>query len=71
MNRSRRRGKSRKQESSPEVPLRAELFSGEQLRRHAVALAGQHRLATSRGPNRLLSRLAENEQVLLDPVEKV
>ena len=57
--------------AAPEAPLRAELFSGEQLRRHAVALAGQHRLDTSRGPNRLLSRLEENEQVLIETYDLV
>jgi hypothetical protein len=39
-----------------EPPLRAELFSTEQLRRHAVALAGQHQLDPKPGPNRLLRR---------------
>src|SRR5690349_21918 len=47
-----------------EPPLRAELFSGEHLQRHAVALAGQHQLDPQSGPNRLLLRLAENQQIL-------
>ena len=46
-------------------PLRAELFSVEQLQRHGRTLAGQHRLDPQHGPNRLLARLAENEQVLI------
>ena len=54
-----------------EQPLRAELFSGEQLRRHAVALAGQHRLDPKPGPNRLLLRLADNEQVLIQTYDLV
>jgi cyclic beta-1,2-glucan synthetase len=45
--------------------LRAELFSIEQLKRHAVTLAGQHRIDTRRGPDRLLPRLADNARVLL------
>jgi cyclic beta-1,2-glucan synthetase len=45
--------------------LRSELFSIEQLKRHALSLAGQHRIDTRRGPDRLLPRLADNERVLL------
>jgi cellobiose phosphorylase len=45
--------------------LRAELFSIEQLNRHAVKLAGQHKIDTRPGPDRLLPRLADNEHVLL------
>jgi len=44
--------------------LRSELFSIEQLRRHAVALAGQHGIDPHPGPDRLLSRLADNARVL-------
>jgi len=47
-----------------EPPLRAELFSVEQLARHARALAGDHRIVTQTGANRLLARLGENEQNL-------
>jgi len=49
---------------APDAPLRAELFSDEQLCRHAVALAEQHQLDPKPGPNRLLPRLTENEQTL-------
>ena len=45
--------------------LRSELFSIEQLKRHAVTLAGQHRIDPHPGPDRLLPRLADNERVLL------
>ena len=54
-----------------ESPLRAELFSVEQLQRHAVALAGQHQLDPHHGPNRLLRRLADNEQVLIQAYDLV
>ena len=54
-----------------DAPLRAELFSDEQLQRHAVALAGQHLLDPKRGSNRLLLRLADNEQVLLQAYDLV
>ena len=45
--------------------LRSELLSIEQLKRHAVALAGQHSIDPHPGPDRLLPRLADNERVLL------
>jgi cellobiose phosphorylase len=41
--------------------LRAELFSVDQLARHARALAAGHRIGTDRSANRLLARLDENE----------
>ena len=44
--------------------LRAELFSIEQLKQHAVMLAGQHPVDPSPGPDRLLPRLADNAQML-------
>ncbi|MBN1443963.1 MAG: cyclic beta 1-2 glucan synthetase, partial [Planctomycetes bacterium] len=52
-------------ERASATPFRAELFSGEQFRRHAVALAGDHQLDPKPGPNRLLLRLTDNEQVLI------
>jgi len=45
--------------------LRSELYSIEQLKRHAVTLAGQHRIDPHPGPDRLLPRLADNARVLL------
>lgn len=45
--------------------LRAELFSIEQLKQHAVTLAGQHKIATHGGRDRLLPRLTDNARVLL------
>jgi cyclic beta-1,2-glucan synthetase len=45
--------------------LRSELFSIEQLKRHAVTLAGQHRIDPRPGPDRLLPRLTDNARVLL------
>ena len=49
-----------------EQPLRAELFSVDQLERHAKALAASHQLATGRAPDKLIPRLDENERIL-DP----
>ena len=47
-----------------EQPLRAELFSLEQLARHAQKLATEHQIVTASGSNLLLQRLGENEQIL-------
>ncbi|HEY5292055.1 MAG TPA: hypothetical protein VIJ43_07060, partial [Burkholderiales bacterium] len=47
-------------------PLRAELFSADQMERHGKTLAGSHRLSSQRAPDQLLARLAENEHVLLE-----
>src|SRR5271167_3042208 len=48
-----------------EQPLRAELFSVEQLERHAKELAASHKLATGRAPDKLIARLNENEAILV------
>jgi cyclic beta-1,2-glucan synthetase len=48
---------------SPSQPLRAELFSEEQLARHAKSLAESHRVTVHRGKDHLLSRLDHNESV--------
>jgi hypothetical protein len=45
--------------------LRSELFSIEQLKRHAITLAEQHSIEPHPGPDRLLPRLADNEHVLI------
>lgn len=47
-----------------ELPLRAELFSVEQLACHARTLAADHQIATEHSTNRLLARLDANEQSL-------
>jgi cellobiose phosphorylase len=49
-----------------EQPLRAELFSVEQMAVFAKSLAKRHELETLRGPDRLLPRLNENELLLQD-----
>ena len=54
-----------------EQPLRAELYSVEQLERHARELAASHRLATGRAPDKLLSRLHQNEAVLVHSYDLV
>jgi hypothetical protein len=54
-----------------EQPLRAELFSIDQLERHAKAIAASHRLATGRARDKLLSRLDDNERVLIETYDLV
>ncbi len=46
--------------------MRAELLSADQMEQHGVRLASADRLKTRRVPEQLLSRLAVNEQVLID-----
>ena len=47
-----------------EPPLRAELFSADQMEQHGKNLAGSHQLNPGRTPDQLLARLAENEEIL-------
>ena len=49
-----------------QTPLRAELFSVEQMEQHATALAATHVLSSSRPRTRLLERLDENERILIE-----
>src|ERR1017187_4206531 len=55
---------ARARPGASEPPLRAELFSVEQLARHAKALAANHQIVTRQGSNRLLARLGQNEDIL-------
>ena len=48
-----------------EPPLRSELFSADQMEQHGKTLAGSHKLSPGRAPDQLLTRLAENEGVLI------
>src|SRR4051812_48955619 len=57
-------GQKRIRPGAGEPPLRAELFSVEQLARHAKTLAAGHQLASRGSSTRLLARLEANEQVL-------
>ena len=49
-----------------EPPLRSELFSADQMEQHGKILAGSHKLSLGRTPDQLLTRLAENEGVLIE-----
>src|SRR5258705_4843167 len=46
-------------------PLRSELFSADQMKLHGKSLAASHALSEGRPRDRLLARLAENEDLLL------
>ncbi len=51
--------------------LRSELLSADQLKHHAVALAGSHGVDRRPGRDKLLHRLTENEGALLAAHEAV
>ncbi len=48
-----------------EPPLRAELFSADQMEQHGKTLADSHTISSGHAPDRLLTRLAENEGLLI------
>jgi cyclic beta-1,2-glucan synthetase len=51
--------------ASNEPPLRAALLSADQMAKYGKTLAGSHTLGLERAPDRLLTRLAENEGILI------
>ncbi|MBN1226031.1 MAG: hypothetical protein JXA79_03490, partial [Deltaproteobacteria bacterium] len=57
--------------NSDEQPLRAELFSVDQLEQQAKVAAGWHEVDTRPGPDLLLPRLAQNEEILLKAYKMV
>jgi cellobiose phosphorylase len=59
-----RLGQQHSRPPASDPPLRAELFSAEQLARHARDLAANHQFATQKAANPLLARLDANEQSL-------
>jgi hypothetical protein len=54
-----------------EQPLRAELFSVEQLERHAKAIAASHQLAAGTAPDKLLPRLPRAYGISLELIAHV
>src|SRR3990172_4817403 len=50
--------------SGDKPPLRSELFSRDQMEQHGRILAASHKLSPGHAPDRLLTRLSENEGVL-------
>jgi cyclic beta-1,2-glucan synthetase len=59
-----RGGGPAKMYAGDQPPLRSELFSSEQMKRHGKTLAGSHKLGPRGIRNPLLTRLAENERIL-------
>jgi cellobiose phosphorylase len=55
-----------RQPADDEPPLRSELLSTDQMEQHGRTLAGSHKLSLTRAPDRLLTRLTENETVLIE-----
>src|SRR5687768_7715352 len=53
-----------RQEVNEKPPLRSELFNAEQMAQHAIHVAETHQLSKDQGPELLLKRLAENEEIL-------
>ena len=49
-----------------EPPLRSELFSSDQMEQHGRTLAGLHTVSPGYAPDKLLTRLAENEDILTE-----
>src|SRR5205814_2128451 len=52
--------------ASDEAPLRSELFTADQMEQHGKGLAAAHELTFERAADRLLPRLASNEQTLVE-----
>jgi cyclic beta-1,2-glucan synthetase len=59
-------GNNRSKKFVVDPPLRSALFSASQMEQHGKTLAGSHTLSTGHDPEYLLSRLAENENILLE-----
>ena len=48
-----------------DAPLRSELFTRAQMKQYGATLAGSHKLSVGRASEHLLTRLTENEEVLI------
>jgi cyclic beta-1,2-glucan synthetase len=55
-----------KKYSSEKPPLRSELFSAGQMESYGKTLAAKHEIIVGRAPNKLLKRLADNEDLLIE-----
>ncbi len=49
-----------------EEPFRSELYNSEQMDKHGKVLANSHKLLTGKSPDKLLKRLEDNEDTLLE-----
>ncbi|WP_235834952.1 glycoside hydrolase family 94 protein [Piscinibacter terrae] len=52
-------------DNADEAPLRSELFTADQMEQHGKSLAAAHEFTLGRAPDRLLARLADNENTLV------
>ncbi|MHB8551209.1 MAG: glucoamylase family protein, partial [Acidiferrobacterales bacterium] len=52
--------------AADEPPLRSDLFSADQMEQHGKSIASSHILTPRRAKDQLLTRLAENERILID-----
>ncbi len=52
--------------SYDELPLRSELLSTDQMKQHSKTLAGVHKLTSKKTSEKLLSRLNENQNLLIE-----
>ena len=59
-----RKSLGQKRPDGGEALLRSELFSREQMKQHGKSLAASHAVARGRVPDKLLARLADNEEKL-------
>ena len=57
--------------SFAEPPIRAELYSVEQLERHARTIAALHEVVPGRSPDDLLERLAENKRLITETYDLI
>ena len=63
--------KLRKKYTRDELPLRSELFNSDQMKQHGKNLAGLHQLTSKKAAERLLGRLHENEEVLIETTRQL
>ncbi|MBP7341813.1 MAG: hypothetical protein KA957_05810 [Syntrophaceae bacterium] len=54
-----------------ETPLRAELLSAEQMKQHGMKLAATHQLSNTKAEERLLGRLHDNEEIVVETIKKL
>ncbi|OQB54569.1 MAG: N,N'-diacetylchitobiose phosphorylase [Deltaproteobacteria bacterium ADurb.Bin151] len=63
--------KHRKKYTRDELPLRSELFNSDQMKEHGKNLADLHQLTGKKTTERLLERLHENEEVLIETTRQL
>jgi len=61
----------RKKYTRDEDPLRSELLSSDQMKQHGKNLASLHQLTNKKATEKLLERLHENEEVLIETIRQL